>query len=224
MVQLFGEANSRAFRSLWMLEELGVAYQHVKTDVHNGETRKPEFLAINPNGHVPALLDGELRLWESMAINLYLARRYGRPPFWPESEQDQARVVQWSFWAVNECEREGFTVLFMRGDEQFARWREWSRSQEFRETHPQSIVPSEESAAAAEAALKIALGVLDTELHGRDYILGAHFSAADLNVASILVSVLLAKVDLSPQPNVAAWLGRCAARPAVARAAALRQT
>ncbi len=222
MIQLFGNANTRAFRSLWLLDELGVPYEHVNTDFHNGDTRKPEFLAINPNGHVPALVDGELRLWESMAINLYLAGRYGQAPFWPASEPDRARAVQWSFWAVTECEQHGFNVLFQKGGEQFARWREWSSSPEFRETHPAAVAPSEETAAASEAALQIPFRVLNAHLEGRDYILGPAFTAADLNVASILVSVLLARIDLSAHPRLAAWLGRCTSRPAVARAAARR--
>jgi glutathione S-transferase len=222
LVKLYGTANSRAFRSLWMLEELGAVYEHVGSDIANGDTRTPEFLAINPNGHVPVLADGDLQLWESMAINLYLARRFGKAPFWPECEAERARVVQWSFWAVTECEQHGFTVLFRRGGEQFSRWREWTRSEAFRVTHPGAVVPSEASAAAAEAALQAPFRVLNAQLRDRDYILGSAFSAADLNVASVLVSALLARVDLSPHPELAAWLAQCASRPAVAKAAAGR--
>jgi glutathione S-transferase len=219
VIQLFGTANTRAFRSLWMLEELGVEYEHVRTDFHNGGTRTSEFLAINPNGHVPALVDGELRLWESMAVNLYLAGRYGAAPFWPSAEFDRARTLQWSLWAVTECERHGFNVLFQRGGERFARWREWTNSAEFRETHPAESVPTVETAAQSEAALRIPFAVLDAELRDREYILGPSFTAVDLNVASILVSVLLARLDLSPHPRLAAWLDRCTARPALSRAA-----
>jgi len=224
MIQLYGDANSRAFRCLWMLEELGVAFEHVKTSPFNGDTRTPAFLAVNPNGHVPALVDGELRLFESMAINLYLASAYAKAPLWPAERADQARIVQWSFWAMTECEANGFEVLFVRGSGDFAKWRAWSETEEFRATHPTGRMPSEETARAAEAALRLSLAVLDEHLSGRDYILGGVFSAADLNVASILVSVMLANLDLASFPNVAAWLGRCFARPAVTKAAARRST
>ena len=74
--RLYGLAASRAFRSVWAMEEVGVEYEHVPT--HFGaEAKTPEYLAVNPNGRVPALVDGDLVLFESMAINLYLAERYG---------------------------------------------------------------------------------------------------------------------------------------------------
>lgn len=75
MLRLYGTAQPRAFRPLWLLEEIGVPYEQVKTDFANGDTRRVEFLAINPNGHVPALVDGDLALFESLAINLDLAER-----------------------------------------------------------------------------------------------------------------------------------------------------
>ena len=81
-MKLYGISRSRAMRPLWMLEELGLPYEQVKV-CFAGDTRKPEFLRINPNGHIPVLQDGDLVLWESMAINLYLARRYDKG-LWPK--------------------------------------------------------------------------------------------------------------------------------------------
>ena len=78
MVKLYGVPRSRAMRSLWMLEEVGVPYENVKTMFGPTGSRTPEFLRINPNGHIPAMVDGDLVLWESLAINLYLARKYGK--------------------------------------------------------------------------------------------------------------------------------------------------
>jgi glutathione S-transferase len=224
MLRLYGTPQTRTFRPLWMLEELGVPYELVKTDFANGDTRTPEFLALNPNGHVPVLADGELVLWESMAINLYLAERYGEGTLWPAAAADRARAVQWSFWAMTECERALFEVLFARSSgAQFEKWREWSESEEFRATHPgePSFAREEVEARAkrAEAGLQPPLRVLDAQLEGKPYLLGDAFGVADLNVASILVTARLAQLDLSAHPNVDAWLGRCLARPAVARAA-----
>jgi glutathione S-transferase len=223
MIRLYGTANTRAFRVLWMLEELGVAYTHVKSDFASGDTRKPEFLAINPNGHVPALVDGDLRLFESLAINLYLAERYGAGRLWPASLEDRARAVQWSFWVMTECEARTFAVLFARGGPQFETWRSWTASEEYRATHPADPPATLEQAAlgakAAEAALRLSFAVLDQELGERAYLLGDAFSVADLNVASVLVTVRLAQLDLSQHPRLDAWLGRCTARPALAAAA-----
>ena len=223
MIRLYGTAQTRTFRPLWMLEELGVPYELVKTDFAKGDTRTPEFLKINPNGHVPALVDGDLTLFESMAINLYLAQRYGQGKLWPDSEHDRARTVQWSFWVMNECEQHLFAVLFRTGGAQFERWRAWTETEEFRSTHP-GIAPftretAEASARAGEAALQPPLRVLDAQLEGRDFLLAPVFGAADLDVASIWVTARLAKLDLSAYPNVDAWLARCTSRPAIARAA-----
>jgi glutathione S-transferase len=224
MLRLYGTPQTRTFRPLWMLEELGVPYELVKTDSANGDTRTPEFLALNPNGHVPVLVDGGLVLWESMAINLYLAEKHGQGTLWPASAADAARAVQWSFWAMTECERALFDVLFARqSGPQFEKWRAWSESEEFRRTHPgEPSYAREEVEARArqgEAKLQPPLRVLDGELAGRTHLIGDAFGVADLNVASILVTARLAHMDLSAYPNVDAWLGRCLSRPAVARAA-----
>ncbi len=223
MLRIYGTPNSRTIRPLWMLEELGVAYELIKTDFANGDTRSLDFLRINPNGHVPALVDGELALFESLAINLYLAEKYGRGGLWPDSEADRGRTVQWSFWAMTECEQPLFSVLFAAGGAQFERWRAWTETEEFRKTHPGAPRVTREAADLAarqgKAALEPPLRVLDAQLEGRDYLLGASFGAADLNVASVWVTARLARLDLSPHPRADAWLARCTSRPALARAA-----
>ena len=223
MITVYGTANTRAFRVLWMLEELGVQYRHVPSDFASGETRTLAFLEINPNGHVPALVDGDLRLFESLAINLYLAERYGAVGFWPASLPDRARAVQWSFWVMTECEARTFAVLFARGGPAFEKWRAWSATEEYRATHPDDVSVSPEQTALAaknaEAALRLSFGVLDRELGDRAYLLGDSFGVADLNVASVLVTARLAQLDLSPHPRLDAWLARCTSRPALAAAA-----
>jgi len=223
MLRLYGTPQTRTFRPLWMLEELGIPYELVKTDFANGDTRVPEFLKINPNGHVPALVDGDLALFESMAINLYLAETYGQGTLWPDSEADRARAVQWSFWVMTECEQPLFAVLFGQGGPQFEKWRAWTETEEFRVTHPGVTPATRETAEAAarqgEAALQPPLRVLNAQLEGRDHILGASFSVADLDVASVWVTARLAQLDLRAYPNVDAWLARCTSRPAVVRAA-----
>src|SRR5438093_255406 len=86
MIMLYGVPRSRTMRPLWMLEELGVPYEN-KPVSFLGESRSPEFLRLNPNGHIPVLRDDDVVIWESMAINLYLARKYGKG-LWPRTVED----------------------------------------------------------------------------------------------------------------------------------------
>ncbi|HBZ70652.1 MAG TPA: glutathione S-transferase family protein [Deltaproteobacteria bacterium] len=198
MIKLYGVPMSRASRSLWMLEELGVPYENVPTHFATGDTRKPEYLALNPNGHIPTLQDGDLVLWESMAINLYLARRYDKG-LWPKSVADEGRTYQWSLWAMTELEGPLLAYLMHT-----------------------VLLPKEQRdpAKASEALAQLAkpLGVLEGALTKRSALVGEAFGAADLNVASVLSLARLVRLDLSKWPQVDAWLGRCLERPASKRA------
>ena len=198
MIKLYGVPMSRAMRCLWMLEELGVPYENIKTNFATGETRKPEFLRINPNGHIPALEDGDVTLCESLAINLYLARKYDRG-FWPKSVADEGRAYQWSIWAMTELEEPVVTTLVHRRFLPEAQ-RDPKRADD------------------AAARFPKPLGVLDAALAGREHLLGESFSVADLNVASVLSWAPIAGLDLEGAKNVQPWLGRALARPALARA------
>jgi glutathione S-transferase len=200
-LKIYGVARSRAARVLWMAKELGLDYEHIKVDFANGETRRPEHLALNPNGHIPVIDDGGVVLWESMAINLYLAKKYGSGGLYPARLEDEARAWQWSFWGMTEVERPVLTAMFNR-----------------------AILPeAQRDAAAADAAEKTLaqpLGVLDGALARSAYLLGDNFTVADLNVASILAWARPAQIDMAPFPKVAEWLKKCAERPA---ARAVRQ-
>ena len=198
MLKLYGVPRSRVMRSLWMLEELGVPYENVEVDFITGTKEASFKKELNPNGHIPVLQDGDLVLWESLAINLYLARKYDKG-FWPKSVEDEGRTYQWSVWAMTEAEEPLLTALM----------------------HRTFFPPEQRNAKKAEDAaerFKKPLGVLDGVLAGRDYLLGSAFSVADLNVASVLSWTSLAQLDLSPAPKAAAWLDRCMGRPAYARA------
>lgn len=201
MVRVYGVTASRTLRVLWMLEELGVAYEHVKTNFASGDTRTAEFLKLNPNGHIPVLVDGTTVLWESMAINLYLARRYGAGTLWPGSVEDEGRLFQWSFWSMTEVEPVLLPILMHR-----------------------RILPAAQRdaavAASAEAKLAGPLGVLEGALRGRTHLLGDAFTAADLNVSAVLAWTPLAGVDLQRWPQTATWLQRCLDRPAFKKARA----
>ncbi len=198
MITLYGTSMSRAGRCLWALEELGLQYEHNPIGF-TGETRKPEYLKINPNGHIPALDDNGVAVWESMAINLYLAEKYGKSPLWPSSVQDHAHTYQWSFWGMTEVEPQLMAIFLNR-----------------------MMLPeaqrSEQAAKNAETALQAPLKVLDQHLNGREYLLGKDFTIADLNVASVMLLIGFLKLDISGFPRAAAWFNRCTSRPANQRA------
>lgn len=96
MLKLYGGKKSRAAIAQWYLEELNVPYEFVVLDMENGEHRKPDFLAINPMGKVPAIDDNGFCLWESGAILLYLAEQYGSDALTP---QKRAELNQWILFA-----------------------------------------------------------------------------------------------------------------------------
>ena len=113
-IKLYGIPQSRAMRCLWMLEELGIPYENVKTHFL-GDVQKPDYLKLNPNGRIPTLDDDGLILFESLAINLHLARKYGAGKgLWPQSADDQSRAVQWSIWAMTEVEPPLMKLLMNR--------------------------------------------------------------------------------------------------------------
>ena len=99
---LYGKGG-RTFRCLWMLEEAGVEYEHVPIDWSAGASRTPEFLEINPNGKIPVLADGGLRLFESLAINYHIARNYAAG-LWVGDSRDQSLAMQWLAWGMGELE------------------------------------------------------------------------------------------------------------------------
>jgi glutathione S-transferase len=193
MITLYGIPRSRAFRCLWMLEELGLEYENIPTNFVD-DNKQPDYLAHNPNGRIPTLVDGDTVLWESMAINLYLAAKYDGG-LQPKSVEELGRATQWSFWVMTETEKPVVEYLF----------------------HSLILPEGERDTAVRDAAasqLEAPLAVLDGALAGRDHLVGDGFSVADLNVASVLAWSLLAGFDFSAVPKVARWLGACAGRPA----------
>ncbi len=194
MIKIYGITHTRTARCLWMLEELGLEYEQVEVSLKEREHKKPDYLALNPNGRVPTLVDGELTLWESMAINFYLADKYdgGLKPKTPEN---RARAVQWSFWGMTEMESKLMTVL---------------RNRLLNAEDQRDAALADE----AEQELRAPLGVLNGVLEGRDHLLDGAFSVADLNLAAITSWGKMAKLKLEPFPNVARWLSASLARPA----------
>jgi glutathione S-transferase len=200
-IQIYGPTASRAARALWIAHELDIPFEHVGMEMKDLKT--PEYLKVNPNGKVPTLVDGDFKLFESMAINLYLAKRFNKDGFWPASPEDQARCYQWSFWGMTEIEKPLLTILI----DMFM-------------TAPDKRKP--EAVAEAQKTLPKPFAVLNAALDGREYLLGSAFTVADLNLASILSWSRPIKYDFKPYSNAGAWLDRCLARPSYKAAKATK--
>ena len=187
-MKIYGSPMSRASRAMWCAKELGVPFEHV--DVPWDKLKEPSFLAINPNGKVPGFVDGNLKLFESLAINLYIAKKYGTGKLYPTNIEDEGRVFQWTLWAATEVEPLLLPSVMVK----------FGMSQD---------------AAGAKAAAdkaKVPLKVLEDHLKGRQWLVGNAFSVADLNVSAVLSMATYGDVDISYVPNVKAWLERCTAR------------
>lgn len=198
MITLYGISTSRAGRCVWALEEIGIPYTHVPIHFNDGSTRTPEYRAVNPNERIPTLVDGELVLWESLAINHYLADRYdgGLRPRTPEAT---ARALMWSFWGNNEIENLLRPLL---------------RNRLFLQAADRKAGEGD----LAEEQLVTPLRILDAALADRDYLLGNEISVADLNVSHGMFWLPVAGVEMAAYPRVSGWLGRLADRPALQKA------
>ncbi len=199
MLKIYGNRKSRTIRCFCALEELGLDYEYVTIDHTSGESKSPDYLALNPAGKVPTLVDGDLVLFESIAINFYLAQKY-KGTLWPEDPITQALALQWSFWAVAEIEPYVLTL---------------AQERVFKPERARDAA----KAAAAEQQLKARLPVLDAHLQKMGGSLTTDdFNIADLNVACVLSAVRLYQLDLSTWPAVKTWLEAVMTRPAIQKA------
>ena len=200
-LRIYGIARTRAFRALWMAEELSLAYEHLPIEIGDAGARAPEFLEINPNGRLPFIEDDGFVLFESLAITLYLAKKHSTGKLYPGTLQGEAKAWQWTSWALNEVDR-GVNI--------------WS-------LHAVRLPEAERDAAKRDEALKVVASpfkVLDAALANHPYLLGDDFTVADLNVAAVISRAV--DMDLSAVPNLKAWLSRCLERPAARKALALK--
>jgi glutathione S-transferase len=201
MLRIHGIARSRAFRCIWAAEEAGLPYEIVP--VGFGPGLKAAVAGVNPNGKIPALEDGALTLFESLAINLHIAGKAGAP-FMPAGD-DASRVLQWTLWAATEVEPVH---------------QQWAYNTYLRP--PEARDPA--AAAAGGQGLAERLAVLEAHLGaGGPFLLGAAFTVADCNLAAVLYGSWLNGYDYAPVPKVKAWLDACLTRPAALTARRLRE-
>jgi len=199
-LRIYGIARTRAFRALWVAEELGLDYEHVPVEIGQAGARQSEYLAVNPNGRLPAIDDDGFVLWESLAITLYLAKKHGR--LYPATLEGEARAWQWSLWAANEVER---PVNI------------WS-------LHAVRLPRADRKPNLLAEALRLMAApfkVLDGALSRSPCLLGEDFTVADLNVAAVISRAIA--MDLAATPHLRGWLQRSLERPAAKRALRLRE-
>lgn len=214
MLTIYGVYRSRASRTIWLAYELGLEFRHVPViqayrlaDPHAPDaplnTRSPAFLAINPNGHVPSIDDDGLILHESLAINLYLARKHGGP-LAPANHAEDGQMGMWALWAATEVEPHSIQILY----------------------HRVGKPPGERDPAVAEAAIAALRGpfaVLDRHLATNGFMVGGRFTVADINVAEVVRYAMPAPELFAATPAVKAWLAACHDRPAFKRMMAERE-
>ncbi|SPE20788.1 Glutathione S-transferase [Burkholderiales bacterium] len=182
-----------------VLEELGVPHEKVKLDLKKGETRRPDFLRLNPNGKVPLVVHDGTPIWESAAITMYLGEAFGvAKGLYPASGPKRGEAMKWIIWT-------NVTL----GDS-VSRW----------QRNTSNWTPSEQhnakAAEAAQADVHHCLGILNEALEGKQFLTGG-YTVVDTHVNSFIDWLRFMKVDFSAYPNLNAWSQRCTARPVYAR-------
>ncbi len=193
--------QSTASTTTLVLEELGIPCERVKLDLRQGESRKPEFLKINPNGHVPTLVHDGVPIWESAAITIYLGETFGeQAKLWPAPGPKRGEAMKWIVWT---------NVSLGEAVYRWARNTMWAPEDE----------RNAKAAAAASADIARQLGILDQALSDRDFLAG-EYTLADAHVSSFVDWLRHMKIDMSTLRHLDAWSKRCHERPAFARALA----
>lgn len=206
MITLYGVYRSRASRPLWLLAELGLPFTHVPviqayrladptaTDAPFNTT-SAKFLAVNPQGQIPAYQEDDLVLTESLAITLHIARKHGGA-LGPQSDAETALMEQWSLFAATSVETPALEILYIQGD-------------------GGDKTPEGQAAIAVNAEkLRRPLARLQAHLASHDWLVGNRFTAADINTAEVVRYAQGHPTLLAEFPAVKAWLDRCQARPA----------
>jgi glutathione S-transferase len=194
MITLYGSPKSSAGRCFWCLEEIGTPYSVRSVDFATKEHKSEWYMKINPNGKVPAMTDGALTLFESMAINFYLAEKY-KPELLGTTIEERAFVHQWSFWSIAELQAPIIQIFIQKVFVPIAR-----RNQHLIEE--------------SEKMLPGLFSVLNLNLENKKYLAGNDFTLADLNTASVAAIAQIIGFDLSNYPHIRSWLNKISERPA----------
>lgn len=194
MIKIYGSPMSSAGRCLWLLEEINVPYECIEVNLRDPEARAKYVAEVFSGGKLPYLIDGEVRLFESMAINGYLAAKY-KPDLLPTDLVQRALCDQWSYWALSNLQPDAYKVLM----------------------HATYLPEAQRSAKELEsgrAGCVRFLAQLEQAME-HDYLLGNVFTLADINCGSVVHLAVRAGATLGPRTS--AWMDRLRSRPAAAK-------
>jgi glutathione S-transferase len=204
-LKIYGVLRSRATRNVWLAKELGIDFTVVpviqgyrlpdaKAAGAPLNTESPAFRAINPNGQVPCIEDDGFVLCESLAINLYLAKKHGGP-LAPKDAREEALMMQWALWAATDCEPKTLAIQYARAGKP--------------EQRDEAVVKTSiEGLARPAASLDSALA------KGGGWLVGNRFTVADVNAAEVWRYAQAAPEFIDAHAPIKAWLAACQARPA----------
>lgn len=199
-ITLWGRANSaNVQKTLWALEELGLAYEHVPVGGSYKGLDNPAYLAMNPNGLVPTLQDGDLTVWESHATVRYLAAAYGAGTLWPQDPRERAIVDQWTDWTATMFQPAWVTVF-------------WQVVRTPRDQQDAGQI------AKSMAATGRCLAILDKQLAEREYLAGNALTYADIVAGVSLYRWFTMPIERPETPYVALWYKRLSERAAFRKA------
>jgi len=194
-----------------ILAELAIPFDLVELNISVGDTRKPEFLKVNPNGRVPAIVHEGTASWESSAITMYLGEVFGvDAKLYPSPGPKRGEAMKWIAWS-NVTLAEAASRLFaslppeMQGDVE-------TNSQEDIASEMKSTIVMEK----AKADIANCLRILNGGLEGRSFLIG-DYSLADTHLQGIVGWIGSMEIDLTPFSNITEWLKRCYERPAIAK-------
>jgi len=192
-VKLFvARLSPNCVRTLLVKESIDLPIEVVDVDLRKGANKEPWFLALNPNHKVPALQDGDFSLWESNAINQYLAAKAGRTDLWPVKPDEQADVSRWQLWTHTHWNLAANPIVFERVLKPFF-----------------GQGPADEAAVAAKMPeLREAFKVVDDHLASRTWLAADRLTLADLSLAASLTYALRANLPFAEYPNFERWFGR----------------
>ncbi|WP_281687971.1 glutathione S-transferase family protein [Pseudomonas citronellolis] len=196
MLKIWGRKNSSNVRkALWCAEEAGVAYQRIDAGGAFGVVNEPAYRALNPNGVVPTLEDGDFVLWESNAIVRYLAAKYAPDSLYPQDLQQRASAEKWMDWTTSTFAGPFRTVF-------------WGTLRTPPEQRDQAAID-----AGIEACVK-ALAVPEQALGRQPYLSGERFGMGDIPLGSFIYAWFEMPIQRSPMPHLEAWYARLRERPA----------
>jgi glutathione S-transferase len=177
------------------LHELGLECEIVPVDLQKGEQRKPEFLALNPFGRVPVLVDGDMVLWESHAIIAYLGEKAGR--LWPTTTSGRAEALKWLFFLAQHISPSATDLAFNRIAAKLL-----------------GVPGDQDAIARGEKALPVVLAIIERQLAKGKWMLGNEFSLVDCDYCPVLNVIEKAGFNYRDFPKVQAYLDACRSRPA----------